>query len=536
MSIINPNSINGGFPVFGQDNATQGFRDNFTNIKNNFVATKTELEDLQAKVLLKTGLSGLELDNDMNGGSITNLQLRAYTQTYLDLGQQFSDVTVDFEDGNFQYMLTGNDITLSIVNWPSLTNNTPAYATLRLWFQVSSTLGVPHTITFPEEVNLNSSSIKGLDDITKTITFPEGGNYVFDLSTVNGGTNIFINEVSRNRIDAEIEAQIDLINANVTAANAAISSLLSNAASQAVVLNTLTSNAASQAVDLNTLTSNAASQATDLNTLTGNAATQADSLTSLISNAATQADSLTSLISNAASQSTAIDTISANIGAYQLYANANISAYQLYANANIDTLYNGNISTNANLGTLFLGNASTQANLGAYQLYANANIGTLRLDVNSLASGANANTAAYLTTATNNISTGNLNITGIANIAAISEKFVANTNPALQANVTIDFSQTAIVYVTGATGNITANVQNFSIPSGTVSSITVWISQGINPYIANLIQINGSVRSINWQGSTVAPEGNATKQDVISFTILNNSGTYTVLGQLATFG
>jgi hypothetical protein len=500
MSIINPNSINGGFPVFGQDNATQGFRDNFTNIKNNFVATKTELEDLQAKVLLKTGLSGLELDNDMNGGSITNLQLRAYTQTYLDLGQQFSDVTVDFEDGNFQYMLTGNDITLSIVNWPSLTNNTPAYATLRLWFQVSSTLGTPHTITFPAEVNLNSSSIKGLDDITKTITFPEGGNYVFDLSTVNGGTNIFINEVSRNRIDAEIEAQLDLINANVTAANAAISSLLSNAASQAVVLNTLTSNAASQAVDLNTLTSNAASQATDLNTLTGNAATQADSLTSLISNAATQADSLTSLIGNAATQA---DSLTSLIGNAATQSSA------------IDTI---------------------NANIGAYQLYANANIGTLRLDVNSLASGANANTAAYLTTATNNISTGNLNITGIANIAAISEKFIANTNPALQANVTIDFSQTAIVYVTGATGNITANVQNFSIPSGTISSITVWISQGVTPYVANLIQINGSVRSINWQGSTVAPEGNATKQDVISFTILNNSGTYTVLGQLATFG
>ena len=106
----------------------------------------------------------------------------------------------------------------------------------------------------------------------------------------------------------------------------------------------------------------------------------------------------------------------------------------------------------------------------------------------------------------------------------------------MQANVNIDFSQTAIVYVTGATGNITANVQNFSIPSGTVSSVTVWISQGVTPYVANLIQINGSVKSINWQGSTVAPEGNATKQDVISFTILNNSGTYTVLGQLATFG
>lgn len=517
MSIINPNSINGGFPVFGQDNATQGFRDNFTNIKNNFVATKTELEDLQAKVLLKTGLSGLELDNDMNGGSITNLQLKAYTQTYLDLGQQFSDVTVDFEDGNFQYMLTGNDITLSIINWPSLTNNTPAYATLRLWFQVSSTLGTPHTITFPAEVNLNSSSIKGLDDETKTITFPEGGNYVFDLSTVNGGTNIFITEVSRNRIDAEIEAQIDLINANVTAANAAISSLLSNAASQAVILNTLTSNAATQAVALNTLTSNAASQAVDLNTLTGNAASQATDLNTLTSNAASQANSLTSLISNAASQADSLTSLLANAATQADSLNILVSNAAGQATA-LNTI-------DANVGTLFLSNVTHDAN-----------IGTLRLDVNSLASGANANTAAYLTTSTGTISAGNLNVTGTANIASISEKFVANTNPALQANVTIDFSQTAIVYVTGATGNITANVQNFSIPSGTVSSITVWISQGVTPYVANLIQINGSVRSINWQGSTVAPEGNATKQDVISFTILNNSGTYTVLGQLATFG
>ena len=127
-------------------------------------------------------------------------------------------------------------------------------------------------------------------------------------------------------------------------------------------------------------------------------------------------------------------------------------------------------------------------------------------------------------------------MSGLANIAPISEKFVANTNPALQANVNIDFAQTAIVYVTGATGNITANVQNFNMPSGTISCITVWMSQGATPYIANLIQINSSIRTINWQSSTLAPPGNANKQDVISFTILNNGGTYTVLGQLATFG
>jgi hypothetical protein len=491
MSIINPNSINGGFPVFGQDNATQGFRDNFTNIKNNFVAAKTELEDIQGKVLVKSALLGGVLDNDMDGGTLTNAQLKAYTQTFLNLGQQFSDVTINFEAGNFQYMETGNDITLTIENWPSDLTTAAAYATLRLWFQVSSTLGVPHTITFPPEVNINSSSIKGMNDSTKTVTFPDGGNYIFDLSTHNGGTNIFITEVSRNRVDIEVEHKIDLLNANVTAANVVITTLLGNAAAQAGNLIELFSNAASQADTLVTLTSNAASQASNLITLTGNAASQATDLVTLTGNAASQAQSLTTLINNAASQSTALDTI------------------------------------NANVGTLYLGNVSTQANLGSFQTYANTNLVTASANIAS----ANIASANIVT-----INSSNLNVSGLANIAPISEKFVANTNPALQANVNIDFAQTAIVYVTGATGNITANVQNFNMPSGTISCITVWMSQGATPYIANLIQINSSIRTINWQSSTLAPPGNANKQDVISFTILNNGGTYTVLGQLATFG
>jgi hypothetical protein len=481
MSIINPNSINGGFPVFGQDNSTQGFRDNFTNIKNNFVAAKAELEDIQGKVLVKSALLGGVIDNDMDGGTITNAQLKAYTQTFLGLGQQFGEVTINFEAGNFQYLETGADITLTIENWPSDTTTAAAYATLRLWLQVSSTLGVPHTVTFPANVNINSASIKGMNDTTKTVTFPDGGNYVFDLSTQNSGTNIFISEVSRNRVDAEVETKIDLINANVTGANVIISTLLGNAAAQAGDLIALYNNAAGQADTLTTLTANAASQAANLTTLFGNAATQADTLTTLLANAATQAESLTILVGNAASQATALNTIDANVG------------------------------------LLHLGNISTNANLGAFQTYANTNLVTVNANIGT-------------------INAGNLNVTGVANIAPISEKFIANTSPGPAANIAIDFAQTAIVYVSGATGNVTANVQNFNIPSGTISCVTVWINQGGTPYIANLIQINSSIRTIKWQGATTPPPGNANKQDVISFTILNNGGTYTVLGQLATFG
>jgi hypothetical protein len=49
-SNINPNIINITYPVAGQDNDTQGFRDNFSNIKNNFSAAATEISALQASL------------------------------------------------------------------------------------------------------------------------------------------------------------------------------------------------------------------------------------------------------------------------------------------------------------------------------------------------------------------------------------------------------------------------------------------------------------------------------------------------------
>ena len=52
-SNINPNNIDTTYPIAGQDNDSQGFRDNFTNIKTNFQYAEEEIDDLQSKVLLK---------------------------------------------------------------------------------------------------------------------------------------------------------------------------------------------------------------------------------------------------------------------------------------------------------------------------------------------------------------------------------------------------------------------------------------------------------------------------------------------------
>lgn len=49
-STINPGNIDILYPIAGQDNDTQGFRDNFRNIKNNLNTAKIEISDIQSTV------------------------------------------------------------------------------------------------------------------------------------------------------------------------------------------------------------------------------------------------------------------------------------------------------------------------------------------------------------------------------------------------------------------------------------------------------------------------------------------------------
>jgi hypothetical protein len=51
-STINPNNIDILYPIAGQDNDTQGFRDNFRNIKNNLNTAAQEITAIQANVSL----------------------------------------------------------------------------------------------------------------------------------------------------------------------------------------------------------------------------------------------------------------------------------------------------------------------------------------------------------------------------------------------------------------------------------------------------------------------------------------------------
>ena len=91
-----------------------------------------------------------------------------------------------------------------------------------------------------------------------------------------------------------------------------------------------------------------------------------------------------------------------------------------------------------------------------------------------------------------------------------------------------------IFYHTTPAGDITANFTNVNLTAEYATNVTIIINQGATPYIVSAVQIAGSGQTINWQGGS-APTGNANGIDSFSLTILNDGGTYVVLGQMVDF-
>jgi len=134
---------------------------------------------------------------------------------------------------------------------------------------------------------------------------------------------------------------------------------------------------------------------------------------------------------------------------------------------------------------------------------------------------------------TSDISANNLVITETTSLTKPVEVFSSIADAT--GVVTHDCSTGQIFNHTSIDDNFTANFTNLNLGSGKATTITLVLNQGGTAYIANAVQIQASAQTIKWSANTV-PTGNVNAVDVVSFSIFNNSGTYTVLGQLSTFG
>jgi hypothetical protein len=187
-SNINPNDIDGTYPVAGQDNNSQGFRDNFTNIKTNFQYAEDEINDLQSKVILKSALTGTVLDNNMGGSLLYNAQVQDISLTRIALGTVSGSTTINYALSSYQTMTLGANTSLAFTNFPAA----GAAGIVRIQVTVSNTA---YTLTLPAAVSVGVTGIEGIS--SNVITFATTGVFEFEFTTSNGGTTITVADLNR---------------------------------------------------------------------------------------------------------------------------------------------------------------------------------------------------------------------------------------------------------------------------------------------------------------------------------------------------
>jgi hypothetical protein len=199
-SQINPNDIDGTYPVAGQDNNSQGFRDNFTNTKTNFTAAATEITDLQNKAVLKSALTGTTLNNDMNNSIISDVQLQNASAPRVALGTVTSG-TLDYSAGPYYTLTTGGVVSVALTNFP------PAGQVGRLRLQVT-VASTSHTLVLPNSVSVGVTNTQGYS--SNTITFNQTGVFEYEIESSDGGTTCTLFDLNRNRDPIYLPSSQDL--------------------------------------------------------------------------------------------------------------------------------------------------------------------------------------------------------------------------------------------------------------------------------------------------------------------------------------
>lgn len=133
--------INEFYPTAGQNNTTQGLRDNFKNIKNALYYADADITNLKLNSVNIAQLGNAT--NNFNYNTIQNAILKGVADRGVDnsTGNAYNgDIQVDFTQGAYQkYNLAGGIHTISVINWPTTTETNGAFrASVVLYFTANS--------------------------------------------------------------------------------------------------------------------------------------------------------------------------------------------------------------------------------------------------------------------------------------------------------------------------------------------------------------------------------------------------------------
>ena len=108
---------------------------------------------------------------------------------------------MNWDNGSYQTLTTSGSVTLGFTNFPA----SGVAASIVLQITVASTA---HTLTLPAAVSIGTANLQGY--ASNVITFSTTGTFVFEFTTVNGGSAISVVDLIRNRDPIYLPSSEDL--------------------------------------------------------------------------------------------------------------------------------------------------------------------------------------------------------------------------------------------------------------------------------------------------------------------------------------
>ena len=182
-SNIVPGNVDGTYPTAGQDNSSQGFRDNFTAIKNNFTEAKTEIDSLQ------TNKASLNSSSNFNNNEVLKAKFKDTSEVVYAHGTDGGAITLNHNNGHYQTITTDASVTLTFTNFPV------SRSLGRIVLDITCA-NVAHTLTIPSSV-LVADNVTGGDGSSDTITFPDNKRFLYEFLSPDGGTTILMHQIGK---------------------------------------------------------------------------------------------------------------------------------------------------------------------------------------------------------------------------------------------------------------------------------------------------------------------------------------------------
>jgi len=176
MSNIVSSNIDENYPVAGIDNDSQGFRDNFNQIKIALSTANAEITDLE------TTAARLNVDNNFNGAQIQNAlfyntTLKSYSQATA------ASIPIYWNAGQFQTVNVAGNLTLTLTGWPNVGN----FGKLRV--AILGDGANTYTVTF-EADDGNNIKHRATDSLSVSI-LSDTNPKIFDFWTIDNGSTVY---------------------------------------------------------------------------------------------------------------------------------------------------------------------------------------------------------------------------------------------------------------------------------------------------------------------------------------------------------